>query len=65
MEGEVADAVGLGGALGVGLEEGIDDVLGGLEGAGGVEGEVASVVYSGYLFGELGCLQRGRGNINI
>ena len=44
MDGEVADVVGLGGSSGIGFEEGIDDVLAGLEGAGCVKREVAAVV---------------------
>lgn len=59
MEGEVADIVGLGCSPGVGFKEGIDDFLCGLEGTGGVKGEVAPIIESGCFFNEYRLLWYG------
>ena len=56
MEGEIAHGIGGGDRIGIGFEEGIDNVGCGLEGGGCVEGEVAAVVGEGGFFGELGSL---------
>lgn len=56
MEWEVAHRIGRGCTGGKGFEEGIDDVGGGLEGGGGVKGEIAAIIGETGFFGELGCL---------
>ena len=53
MQWEIAHGVGRGCSVGECFEEGIDDIRGGLEGAGGVEREVAAIVGEGCFFWEL------------
>jgi hypothetical protein len=59
MDGEVSYIVGLGGSAGVGFEEGIDDFLAGLEGAGGVKGKISTIVKTRGILDKDGLLYLG------
>ncbi len=52
MDRQIAHAIGLQRPLRIRFQEGVDYVLGRLEGARGVEGQIATIVHAGGLLWE-------------